>query len=284
MPARRLPWFRSAPERTVFVLGGGGNLGAVQVGMLSAVLERGIVPDAVVGCSAGALNGVAVAADPSPGAIAVLREVWEESAPTILGSGRLDALRLLRRRTLSLQSNAALRRLLETAFGDRRFEDLAIPLEVVATELDSGAERWWSTGPLIEPILASAALPGVFPPVVIDDVAFIDGGVVNNVPVSRARGLGATRIVVFHVGNFDRPRPAPRRPIDVLLRSLSIARNFRFQLDCQAPVPEGVELLVLPGVDPGKLRYSDFTRSRELIASGHASTAAFLDLAVSAAD
>src|SRR5436305_382291 len=120
----------------------------------------------------------------------------------------------------------------------------AVPLHVVATSLRTGREVWFSTGPVIEAILASAALPGVFPPVELDGDAFIDGGVVDNVPMSRAFELRVPSVYVLHPGNFARPRPQPRRPVDVLLQAFSIARNHRFFSEADAP-PEGVELIKL---------------------------------------
>ena len=263
--------------RTVFVLGGGGNLGAIQVGMLQAVLERGIVPDAVVGCSVGAINAAAIAADPTVEGARRIAEVWSSlNDDAICPAGRLSSIRLLANRTRSLQPNDGLRRVLETWLPYRRFEEAELPLHVVAASLDTGHARWFSSGPVIEPILASAALPGVFPPVAIDDELLIDGAVVDNVPVSRAVELGAERIVVLHVGNFERKRPAPKRPIDVLVQSFSIARNHRFLRDMATP-PEGVELIVVPSIDPGSLRYDDFRHSRRLIAGGYTAAAAHLD-------
>jgi NTE family protein len=267
--------------KTVFVLGGGGNLGAIQVGMMQAVMARGIVPDEVVGCSAGAINAAAIATDPTLDGIERLRDVWSSVGDSVLGSsGRFDAVRLLTHRGPSLQANDGLRALLESALPHRRFEQLPVPLHVVATSLRTGRERWFSSsGDVVSAVLASAALPGVFPPVVLDDgEPLIDGAVVNNVPISRAYELGANRVVVFHVGNFERARPLPKRPIDVIVQSLSIARGFRFHLDTAMTAPEGVELIVLPGVDPGRLRYNDFSRSGELIERGRASAAAFLDV------
>ena len=129
---------------------------------------------------------------------------------------------------------------------------------------------------MVEPILASAALPAVFPPVEIDGELFIDGAVVDNVPMSKALALGADRVFVLHVGNFDRPRRQPKRPIDALLQSFSIARNYRFLAETADP-PDGVDVIVLPGVDPGNVKYNDFGRSPELIARGRAATAGFLD-------
>ena len=111
---------------------------------------------------------------------------------------------------------------------------------------------------------------------IIEGEPYIDGGVVDNVPISRAIALGAARVYVLHVGNFERPRQLPRRPIDVLLAAFSIARNHRFLAESDTP-PEGVELIVLPAVDPGRLRRNDFRRSEDLMARSHAATARFLD-------
>ncbi len=278
----RLPW-RRAP-RTVFVLGGGGNLGALQVGMLRAALERGIVPDEVVGCSAGAINAAMVAADPSGGRLDELADLWANGHDSIVAPfGRFDGVRLLTHRGNSLQSNDNLRALLRARLPHLRFEDFAIPFHVVTTSLTTNSERWFSKGDVVEPLLASAALPAIFPPVVIDGDVLVDGGVINNVPLSKAIELKPNRIVVFHVGNFERPRPAPKRPIDVLLHAFSVSRSYRFAAESTQEVPEGVELVILPSVNPGKLRYNDFSRSGELIERAHLATGDYLDTHAAAA-
>lgn len=277
----RRGWRR--PTRTVFVLGGGGNLGALQVGMLQAVLDHGIVPDELVGCSAGAINAAMVAADPTPEGVARLRELWTDTTNEIVGPvSRLDGVRLLTHRGAALQSNDGLRRLLRAHLPHVRFEDFRVPFHVVTTSLRTNSERWFSSGDVVEPILASAALPAVFPPVRIDGDVLVDGGVLNNVPLSKALELRADRIVVFHVGNFSRPRPQPKRPVDVLLHAFSVTRSYRFESEVNQPMPPGVELTVLPSVNPGKLRYNDFSRSAELIEQGRAAVAAFLDEPVAA--
>ena len=269
-------------ERTVFVLGGGGNLGAVQVGMLRAVVERGFRPDAVVGCSVGAINAAGIAADPTPAGVDRLDQLWRTlDGETICPSGRLNGFLLLARRYRSLQSNEGLRRLLQAELPHSEFEEYAVPLHVVATSLRTGTEKWFCRGPVVEPILASASLPAVFPPVEIDGDPLVDGAVVNNVPISKALELGATRVVVFHVGNFDKPRPMPKRPLDALLQSFSISRNFRFLQESDA-AGRAVDLIVLPGIDPGSIRYNDFGRAAELITRAYAATRAFLDTRESA--
>ena len=277
MSILRLPWVKRPGPHTVFVLGGGGNLGAIQVGMLRAVLERGIVPDEIVGCSVGAINAAGIATDPSPEGAHRLVDIWLGIKDDVIcPAGKLSSIRLLTHRGSSLQPNDGLRRLLETHLPHRRFEDYQIPFHVVAASLKTGRERWFSSGDVFDPILASAALPAIFPPVEIGDDLLTDGAVLNNVPISKAVDLGASRIVVFHVGNFERTRAVPRRPIDVLVQSFSIARNARFNRDVEVEVP-GAEMIVLPGIDPGPLRYDDFRQSARLIEQGHAAAATFLD-------
>ena len=166
--------------------------------------------------------------------------------------------------------------MLEGSLGDRHLDQFAVPIQVVATSLRTGREQWFSSGPAVPAVLASAALPAVLPPVEFGGDVFIDGGVVDNVPVGRATVLGAERIVVLHVGNLDKPRPRPRRPIDVLLQAFSIARNHRFAADVEAAAA-GAELIVLPGVDPGSLRRNDFSRSGELIERARHAAGAHLD-------
>jgi len=268
---------RPSGGSTAFVLGGGGNLGAIQVGMLRALVQRGIVPDALFGCSVGAINAAALAADPTTTGVEQLTEIWSQlDSEVVCPPGRLSGLLLLTRKYRSLQSNDALRRLLETSLSYRDIEQTPIPVEVVATSLRTGRDHWFTKGPIIPAVLASAALPAVFPPVEIDGERFIDGAVVDNVPISRAVKGGFTRIYVLHVGNFDRPRPEPKRPIDALLQSFSIARNYRFQAERDAP-PEGVELNVLPSIDPGPIKPNDFGKSKGLIERAYAATSAFLE-------
>jgi NTE family protein len=277
MSILRLPWVKRPGPHTVFVLGGGGNLGAIQVGMLRAVLERGIVPDEIVGCSVGAINAAAIAADPTPDGAQRLVDIWLGIKDDVIcPAGKLSSIRLLTHRGSSLQPNDGLRRLLEHHLPHRTFEEFATPFHVVAASLRDGTERWFSKGDVIGPVLASAALPAIFPPVKIGDDLLTDGAIVNNVPISKALDLGATRVVVFHVGNFERRRPLPRRPIDVLVQSFSIARNARFSREAEIE-HDGVEMIVLPGVDPGPLRFDDFRQSQRLIEQGHAAAATYLD-------
>jgi len=267
---------RNPTPGTAFVLGGGGNLGAVQVGMLRALLEAGISPDVVIGCSVGALNAAGLAADATVAGVRRMRETWLGlDGDELFPAGRISGLWMLGRKGQAIQANSGLRNLIERTLPYKRLEDAPIPVHVNATSLQSGRGRWFTSGSAVDAILASAALPAVFPPVVVDGEAYIDGGVVDNVPISRALALGARRVFVLHVGNFARPRSLPKRPIDVLLQSFSIARNHRFLAETDEP-PSDVELIVLPGVDPGRIRRNDFSRSRDLMDRAYAAASDFL--------
>lgn len=278
MVVRRLPLGRRRPPRTAFVLGGGGNLGSMQVGMLRALVERDIIPDLVLGCSVGAINGAGFAHDPTLSGVARLEEDWRSvTTEQICPSSRLAGPWSLLKKGDALYPNDGVRKMIEDGVPARTFEDLTLPFQCVATSLSEEREVWFQSGELIEPILASAALPGVFPPVVIHGVRYIDGGIVDNVPVQRAFDLGAERLFVLHVGNFRRPRPEPKRPIDILLQAFSIGRSYRFHLD-MTRVPESVEVVVLPAVAPSqKLRYDDFDHCADLIGPAYLAAASYLD-------
>jgi NTE family protein len=244
--------------------------------MLQALLETGVVPEVVIGCSVGALNAAGLAADPTLSGVRKMRETWLNlNGDELFPAGRISGLWMLGRKGQAIQGNTGLRDLIERTLPYRRLEDAVVPVHVNATSLETGRGHWFTSGSAVDAILASAALPAVFPPVVVNGEAYIDGGVVDNVPISRALALGAERIYVLHVGNFERPRQLPRRPIDVLLQSFSIARNHRFFAETDDP-PGDVDLVVLPGVDPGRIRRNDFSRSRDLMDRAYASAREFL--------
>ncbi|MGH2829733.1 MAG: patatin-like phospholipase family protein [Actinomycetota bacterium] len=270
--------------RVAFALGGGGPNGAYEVGMLQALLERGIRPDLVVGTSVGALNGAAVAAEPTLETAGRLREIWTTLNEERLFGGSLfaGAATLVRSRT-HLHSNRALRALIARLLPAERFEDLAVPFQCVAACIERAAEHWFHDGPLVDAILASAALPGVLPPVQIGGEHFVDGGIVNSIPISRAVELGATEIYVLHVGRVDRPLRPPRTPVQVALVAFEIARRHRFARDL-ATLPVGVVAHVLPNGEPkrpsagdlSQLNYRDFKAVARRIDRARRATAEYL--------
>ncbi|MFC6287002.1 patatin-like phospholipase family protein [Nocardioides sp. GCM10027113] len=268
---------------TAFVLGGGGVLGAVEVGMLRALLERGVVPDLVVGTSVGALNGALVARDPSLGVVDRLTELWQQAAAgrEVYGDRRLRTVRRAVATGTHIFSPVPLRERLEDEFGDARIEDLPVRFQVCAASIERAAEHWFDRGPLVDAVLASAAVPGLLPPARVGDEHFLDGGIVNSIPVGRAVELGATRLFVLQVGRIDRHLKPPRRPWDVARVSFEIARRHRFAKE-MAELPAEVEAHVLPARgtsrrDDSVLAFRDFGSVQRRIDRTYQASAEYLD-------
>lgn len=234
------------PGQVAFVLGGGGVRGAVEVGMLRALLEADVRPDLVVGTSIGAVNGAILAADPDR-AVERLVTAWgSPTARAVYGDTLPRQLGRLARTRTHFASPEALRNLLVEALGaDATFEDLAVPLRVVAASIERAAEHWFDSGPLVDAVLASASPPGVLPPVLIAGEHFVDGGIVNSIPIEAAVRAGAETVYVLQVGRVEVPLTAPRRPVDTAKVAFEIARRHRFARDL-ATLPDGVALHVLP--------------------------------------
>ena len=273
--------------RTAFVLGGGGLLGSGEVGMLRALLEAGVRPDLVVGTSVGAINGAAVAADPSVTAVETLAGVWQRLADSdVYRGGAISRARHLARTRTHVHPNEPLRDLLEEQLGDRRIEDLAVPYQCVAASIERAAEHWFTNGSVVDAVLASSAVPGVLPPVQVGDEHFLDGGLVNSIPVGRAVALGARRVYVLQVGRIDRPLKAPTKPWQVASVAFEIARRHRFARE-MSEVPADVEVHLLPTgaeeaprpADPSALRYRDFSAVTQRITQAYSATKDYLESA-----
>jgi NTE family protein len=258
--------------KTAFVLGGGGVLGAHEVGMLRALSEAGIAPDVIVGTSVGAINGAFVAADP-PGASIRLAELWQGDALRLAFSETIvsRAVRLVRSGT----------NLLDDMLPAADFADLALPFHCVAASIEHAQAHWFSSGPIVPAVLASCAVPGLLPPVEIGGEHYFDGGLVHSIPVGRAVALGAGIIYVLHVGRIEHPLTVPRRPWEVGLVAFEIARRHRFHEEMQA-LPEGVRVHVLPAgtdqrtTDLSQLRYRDKTRVAASIDRAYTASARYL--------
>jgi NTE family protein len=235
-----------------FVLGGGGVLGAVEVGMLRALFRADIRPDLVLGTSIGAVNGALVAADPTEAVTDRLVRLWASpEASEVYGDSVARQLRRFAART-HLHSPVPLRRLLERELGlDATFENLVVPFRCCAASIERASEHWFDSGPLVEAVIASASVPGLLPPALIGDEHFVDGGIVNSIPIGEAVSAGATEVFVLQVGRIERPLTAPRRPWEVAMVAFEIARRHRFARE-MAAVPDHVDVHVLPtgGGDP----------------------------------
>src|ERR1700677_2246349 len=266
---------------TAFVLGGGGLLGAHEVGMLRALSEAGIRPDLVVGTSIGAINGVLVAADPA-GAAARLGRMWQGDELRLAFSEKLWSRTVgLVRSGPHLHSFDSLGRLLAKALPGDTFADLELPFQCVAASIEDATARWFSSGPVVPAVMASCAVPGLLPPFEIDGRHYFDGGLVDSIPVGRAVALGASCVYVLQVGRIESPLPVPARPWEVGLVAFEIARRHRFHEDMSS-LPDDVTVHVLPtGGDrpqPGlaQFRHRDQTRLGQSIERAYVASASYL--------
>jgi NTE family protein len=266
---------------TAFVLGGGGLLGAHEVGMLRALSAAGIRPDLVVGTSIGAVNGAFVAADPEGGAER-LTDLWRGESLRVVFSETIlgRAVRLVQSGT-HLHAIEPLRKMLADKLPAEDFADLKLPFHCVAASIEHATARWFSGGPIVPAVMASCAVPGLLPPVEIDGLHYFDGGLVDSIPVGRAVALGASTVYVLHAGRIESPLPVPSRPWEVGLVAFEIARRHRFHEEMSA-LPPGVRVHVLPtGGDRlppglGQFRYRGKNKVSSSIDRAYAASAGYL--------
>jgi NTE family protein len=257
-------------EMTALVLGGGSSRGAIQIGMLQVLAEHGFVPDRIFGSSVGAINGVGFAADPTREGVERMTQVWLQiRREDIYPQGRLHGPWLYLQQRDAVYANSGLRAIVAEGFPHERLEDAVVPVEVVATSLTDGGERWFTYGPAVDAVLASSAMPAIFPPVEINGEKYIDGGVVDNVPIQRAIDAGATRIVVLLCAPPVFHPPVSRRPVEGMVNALFIAIHARFVRD-MAHLPEDVEVILCIGPEGTTRDFDDFSTTEHLIALGRA--------------
>ena len=233
---------------TAFVLGGGGVLGAAEVGMLRALLEREITPDLVLGTSVGAINGALVAHRPGLEVVERLTALWQAASTEgreVYGDNPLRTVRRAVATGTHIYSPKPLKQRLSDELGDVTFEELPVRFQVCAASIERAAEHWFDSGRVVDAVVASAAVPGLLPPAKVGTEHYLDGGIVNSIPLGRAVALGATRVFVLQVGRIDRPLRAPKRPWEVARVSFEIARRHRFTREL-AELPDDVEAHVLP--------------------------------------
>lgn len=265
-------------QRTAFVLSGGGSLGAVQVGMLQALQERGIVADLLVGTSAGALNSVYLASHGfSDTSLAGLADNWRSARRTDLFpvDPIRHALALLGRHS-SLFSNRGLRKIIEGNLNFDELEEAPIELHVVATDLLSGNEVALSTGDAVDAVLASTAIPGLLPPVKWQDTLLVDGGLADNAAISVAVDAGADRVFVLPTGYACALAAPPKGALDVAMHAVTLLIQQRLIADV-AYYADRIDLNVLPPICPLAVSAIDFEHADELIDRAHTASATWID-------
>lgn len=263
---------------TGFVLSGGGSLGAVQAGMLAALVERDIRPDLLVGTSVGAINAAFIATHGfDTAAVDELATLWK-------GIRRSDVFPLdVLRQTLALTghkpsmvSSNHLEHLIAEHMPVEDLGDARIPIHVVATDVMSGQEVLLSTGDGPSAVLASASIPAVFPAVRREGRVLMDGGVSNNTAVSQAIALGADRVVVLPAGFACALSDPPSSPLDSAIHALTLLIEQRLCVEV-GQLSDQAEIVVLPPLCPLSVSPVDFGHTNDLITRGHRSAAEWLD-------
>jgi NTE family protein len=251
-------------EKTALVLCGGGSKGAVEVGLYRALVELGIRIDLVVGTSVGAINGAAIAAGISPD---VLESLWK-------GLRRRDLFALNRQLfwkliwAESLYDHRPMRRFLEQHLPMRTFEELSIPLIVTGTDFETGQPVYWREGNLLDAIMASVAMPGLFPPQVVSGRQVVDGGITDNVPIDVAVAEGADTVIFMLCACCERPSRPVRGLLPILRRALSIAIDRKYHADIHHYSGRARLLAIEPPIGM-EIDLLNFSHARELIEMGY---------------
>lgn len=270
-----------------FVLSGGGNLGPLQIGAMRALFERNLYPDMFVGCSAGAINAVQIAHDPTQAGVDALADFWGRTRlqDVYPGSRAMALYRFLRGKD-SLFCNKRFYQMFQRygltpahTFGNWP----AMPLFVTATDLRTGNMHVFGDDPndrVLDALMASTALTPFHPPWEINGERFVDGGTVTPLPIRTALERGATEVYALYIRDATKEVREPRsvrgvvgvitRSVDTMLRlqaqyDLDLANSSR---ECR------VHKIVL-GV-PRPIAITDFSRAAELVDFGYSVTRDYL--------
>ncbi len=262
---------------TAFVLTGGGNMGAVQVGMLAALRERRVVPDLLVGTSAGAVNaaylgGRGMTADALDGLARLWRRVRRQD---VFPVDPLRQMLAVTGRRPSLCSSDPLRQLIAGSLDYRRLQDAAVPLHLVTTNVLTGQQVCLSTGDAVSAVLASTAIPAVFPAVELDGMVLCDGGMAASGGISQAVALGADVVYLLPAGHACALKRVPPGALGAAVHALSLLIQRQLLLEV-AHLAGRADLHVLPPLCPVTVSPLDFTRAEELIGRAYRATSAWL--------
>lgn len=261
--------------KTAFVFTGGGSLGAIQVGMLRVLLSSGVKPDFVVGASVGAINACYFAGAPNAAGVATLELIWSglrraDIFPFTLAS----AFGLIRHQGYVVDP-CKLRRVIESNLLYSRLEDTQIPLHIMATN-QQGIGMRLSSGPAVDAILASTAIPGVFPPVNINGEALMDGAIAANTPVRLATELGASQIIILPTGYACALKQPPTRAIGKALHAITLMIAWQLIYELER-MPENIQVHLVPTLCPLAVSPFDFSKAKELIELAAQSTKKWIE-------
>ncbi len=258
--------------KTAFVFSGGSSLGAMEVGMLKALVEAGVTPDFVVGTSVGALNATYFAFHPNLEGVLELEKIWLSiRSRQIFPVSAKNSVKGLLQRQNYLVDPEGLISLLERILPTTELSSTRIPAYIVATDVNTGEEIVFSEGDAIPILTASAAIPIIYPPVNIDHHELIDGGVVNNTPISTAVRLGAKRVIILPTGYTCDRRSTPKSLLEMALTTFSYMQYKKMATDFDL-FKNQVTLRLVPTLCPLTVSSHDFSHSEELIQRSYEQT------------
>jgi NTE family protein len=263
-------------KTTAFVFAGGGSLGAVQVGMLKAVSSVDLRADFLVGASVGAINAAFYASDPTHQGASRLEQIWRGiKRPDVFQFSVLGGTLSMLARRNHICSDKPFRQMVEKHLSFQRLEETRLPCHILATDLFDGVEVPLSKGPAVEALMASAAIPGVFPPVKLRGHYLVDGGITNNTPISVAADRGAQRVIVFPTGTSCGLKGPPAGFVEMALQTLNLAISHRLRFDMERYL-DSIEIIVLPVLCPLDVSIFNFSRTGELIERAEKNTARWI--------
>jgi NTE family protein len=244
-------------SRRTWVLGGGGARGAAQVGVVQALFDSGLEPPRrLVGVSVGALNAATLAAYPSRAGAAMLRELWfSRLAQDVFRLHPLGVvLGRLRGDPLAAMPASNVTRLIERTIqltGIDTFEGLRVPLEVLATDIEAGRPQVFGRGPLLPALRASTAIPGIFPAVRIDQTGYLDGGIVDNLPIGLALAGGERDVLGIELMAGDSLGRPPANWAELMGRTVQLMLHQRMLSEFARLRRMGRVVVVCPVLGPG---------------------------------
>lgn len=264
------------PLKTAFVLPGGGSFGAIQVGMLKALVEHGVTADVIVGCSVGSLNGAYFAASPDRDGVARLEAIWRGLRRQDVFPTHVAMLWQLLRYGEFHVSTHALRKLIDTQLPGARIENSALPLHILAADFLTGEPVVMSQGSVCDAILASSAVPGAFAPVQSGTRYLTDGALAAITPLQVAADLGASRIVLLPVSVACAMTSPPRGALAHISQAVTLMMARQVLADCRH-LGTSVEISVVPPLCPLNGSPHSFSQTGALIDRAYATTSAWLD-------
>lgn len=269
-------WLNALPKPVAFVLSGGASLGAIQAGMLKALHAAKLYPDLIVGTSAGALNGVAIANYGLDEGIHVLEDLWMRlTREDIFPGGRISQMRQLLSTRISLFPNHRLTDLICSILSVTQFEELQLPFAALATELLTFHGALFNSGNLRPALLASTSIPGIYPPVNINGVMYVDGALTAHVPLAPALKMGAASLVILDAGEICHRQEMPRHIAEMFTSTLQVAMRQRVRVEAPA-IAKDVPILYLPTPCPITDATLNFSQSHLLMTQAEEMATAFL--------